>query len=560
VWLCIFPGIVLLLWSAQDVRSIPPDYKSAPVFFEQFPDATIGNADNATLLHEGKVHLYPLGTMDIVGFDWQRHKRGDLSFWVRMERSDYLLPMLASWDERDREFLEGWVTGWLDTHEPDLQMWEGRATPNIGCDDAMAVGKRVMVFTWYLRLLVKSDPGARKLIKRLEDQIGRDQEFLKDPEEFNSNSNHGMWEAMGLFESTRVRPDAEVTRIALERLELMMTHSVSDQGLHLEHSPSYHFYFAQWFRDFVAYLAPMDLDWPPLDELAASVRRMIRGSYYLIDHQGMMPQVGDTDNMPVDKDFITGEPMHPLVFDVSAGYAVFKDPVGAPHRRYLVFCIQNKIEPPEMRAHYHNDVTSVYYSDDGEVILGDAGRYSYDPTDRRVYVRSNSAHNRLVRSHQLSLKIYTPALADDVWEDRDGEAVVFGAHLESMGLRRQVTIPSDPQIMVDDRIDVTGTYVLLWHLGPTVGSIDVLEYTNEGAHVVAVWRLQTYGGKEYELHIEMTGEGEGATGDVDIVEGQKNPMLGWHSPAYRVINPVKTIRVDIDVRQETRVVTRLIKK
>ena len=82
----------------------------------------------------------------------------------------------------------------------------------------------------------------------------------------------------------------------------------------------------------------------------------------------------------------------------------------------------------------------------------------------------------------------------------------------------------------------------------------------EGANVVVAWRLLTYGGKEYTPRIEVESGGEGASAKVGVVEGKETPMLGWHSPSYREIFPVKTIRLGLDVRQETRVVTRLVKK
>jgi len=509
----------------------------APVFYEVSAER-FGDRENLTLLFEGRVRVAPLGTFDVADFNWLEHERTDQSFWIRMERSDYLIPLLERWSEEDQEFLEQWVSRWLDVHE---DTW----TPNSGAGDDMGIGKRGMILAWYLRRLRQSETENVLLLERLTRTIKEHQVHLTDDSNFTTESNHGVWEAMGLFETTRVLEDPEVTQVSLERLHRIAKLSISDVGFHREHSPSYHFYVLGWLDAIVPYLQSLELDWQELDALAELHGRMRAMTYYLCDHGLNLPQIGDTDATRLD-----AEPggqnmsdMAPAVFDKEAGYAIFKDPAGAAAKRYIVFNCQNKQAKPTMKYHFHNDVLAVYYADDGEVILGDTGRYSYTSTPIRRYVVSAAAHNRIISKSNKGTNLN---FADDAREVQLDAGVFFEASLWGGTITRSVEIPYERGgFTVSDSVVARDFYTALWHIGHDVDRTEALPPRMEGDAEVHSWRLTTKSGREFDLKISISSDATSADPAVDMVTGLKEPYRGWYSSGYREWKPATLLSITL---------------
>jgi hypothetical protein len=528
-----------------------PDYRTAPVFFEMFHEH-YSDDSNLVLLHEGKVRLAPLGIESIEGFDWRTHSREDRSWWVRVESLLYLLPLIASEDDRDRAFVKDWVVRWLDAHEPD-------PFPNKGCRDAMAAGQRIMVLMWFSKELLESEEPDTSLAKRIESSIRWHREYLY--ENHHAVSNHAMWEAMGLFETTRVNADSTLAAVALKRLVEIVRLSTTGQGFHTEHSPAYHFYFLKWLSDFVSYFSGLpDLSWPDADVLVERERLMHKKAYFLCDRRGRIPQIGDTDSMRIQSVYgrRPRRSRQTAVFDPEAGYALYKDPVRSRTRRYVVFRIPE--EPPVLRFHIHADCISVYYSWDGEVILADAGRYSYDRSPTRRYYTSFSAHNTVMPSRLVPVRSHR-VYANETWWDHERSRCVFGASLKDGTVTRAVEIPADePEIRVFDTVLGHEPFTVLWHLGNDIVYVGGIERDDEAAD--PGWRrfvceLTTAKNRSFLMTIDLLcGEDED---DVmaHAIEGWDQPMLGWYSSGYKRSVPSRVIRVDLNVRSFANVKTRI---
>ncbi|MEJ2720762.1 MAG: heparinase II/III family protein [bacterium] len=362
------------------------------MFFELFANAYADSA-NLALLPEGKVRLIPLGVEDVGNFDWRHHARADLSWWMRIEDLQYLLPAINSVDVKDKRLAREWVAGWCEAHERDPR-------PNPGAWQPMTAGIRALVLVRFLKELHDSGESDTGLDTRIRESILEHQRFLEKRENFEGRSNHGMWEALGLFETVRVTGGAETAAFALRRLTDVVNLSVSGMGIHKEHAAAYHFYFSRWLSDFVRYLETLDVDVGALSGVAA---RMRGAAYYLIDHGGNVPQIGDTDAMRIDPDSL-GTPegaRDRVLFDESGGIAVFKDPPGRDSSRYIAFNIRQLRNLRLSLAHTHRDILAVYFSCDGEVILGDGGRYGYTDSVPRRYFVSSAAHNTIIPMDNL---------------------------------------------------------------------------------------------------------------------------------------------------------------
>lgn len=518
----------------------PPSILEAPVFYELAAER-FGDRENLTLLSEDKVRLAPLGTFDVKNFDWKTHNRTDQSFWIRMERNDYLLPLLDRWSGKDQEFLERWITVWLDVHEKE---W----LPNKGAHDDMGIGKRGMVLAWYIRRLRQSETDNVELLERLTRSIQEHQTHLEKKNNFTMESNHGMWEALGLFETTRVIENPEVTALSLKRLVRVARLSVSDQGFHREHSPSYHFYFLGWLDEIVPYLESLNLQWAALDSLATLHSRMRAMTYYLYDHGLNVPQIGDTDatTLEAEPSGLDASEMARSVLDRKAGYAIFKDPESAVARRYVVFNCQNKQELPAMRHHSHDDVLAVYYADDGEVIFGDTGRYSYTKSPIRTYVRSAAAHNTIIRRKTRGGQASELQFADEVREVPGEGRAFFEATLWGGLITRSVEIPFEGRgLTVRDRIVANDIYSALWHIGHDVERIEDLPPRVDGDADVYGWRLTTRKGRTFDLVVTIESDSTSGDPTVEVVRGLENPYRGWYSSGYEVWEPATLLSVTV---------------
>lgn len=542
---------------ATTLNGSVPAYTEAPVFYDLAWEY-YSDPENLRLVHEGEVKV---GTwvVAIDDFSWSGGTR-DPSYWIMMETFKYLLPLIDSDRPADEEFVRTWIRGWLDTHEGTS------FTPNLGSVDAMSVGKRAMTFIWYLRKLQERGNADRAWVERIKRSLLQHQEYLKD--HYGTRSNHGLWEAMGLFETTRVHADSSLSRLALDRLAEMVELSVSEQGLHMEHSPAYHFWVWNWLQQFTTYLGSLkEMEWSGFQALAEAEKKMREATYYLYDHKRNMPQIGDTDATKLLESEIPSEgegTRSPVMYDEQAGYAIFKDHLD----RYLVFCIQNQAHPIWMPYHYHDDVLAVYYAYGGEIILGDQGRHSYwKGTPIRHYFLSNAAHNTIVptrllgkdavrlgtRKVAMAATIASIRQAHEVSWQRDSDGEVFRGSLMGDKVTRVVELPNGaPRIRVLDTITDNEEYTILWHLGPDVSEVSELPSTPDGVSRTYAWDLTTRSKRKLEMRVTIRSNG---TEKVGIVEGQRDPHLGWYSPARSVELPAKVIRIDLHVGNSASVET-----
>jgi hypothetical protein len=520
------------------VKGSVPAYTESPVFYTQF-QGYYGDESNLDAVHEGKLNIGVMGTVPIDSFIWSGGGH-DASYWAALEMFRYLDPLVASGRPADQDFVREWIRGWLDAHAPES------TSPNLAADDQMSVGTRAMVFIWYLRELHERGESDGEWAALVKQRLLRDQADLKDS--YDTLSNHGFWGAMGLFETTRVHPDSSLARLALDRLLEMVDLSVSERGLHMEHSPAYHFDVWNWLRQFTTYLGSLNgIEWSGYPALVDAERRMRDAMYYFYDHERNVPQIGDTDARTFEKKELPSDMTgrrDDVMYDEQAGYAIYKDRLG----RYLVFCIQNQAYEISMPYHYHDDVLAVYYSHGGEIILGDPGRHSYGRgTPIRKHLISNAAHNTVVSTLSLGRRGEVERAQKVSWE-REEDRDLFLGKLADGRITREVEIPRrSTWVGVTDTIVGRGRYTILWHMGPDV--VDVLPSPSPSDTLSATyaWRLTTRSRRKLELKVAIYS---------DASEPPQIQLVpGWYSPAQHVQLPATVMRIDLVVREWAHVTT-----
>jgi hypothetical protein len=338
---------------------------------------------------------------------------------------------------------------------------------------------------------------------------------------------------------------------ALRRLADVVDVSVSGEGIHKEHAVAYHFYFSRWMSEFARYFELLGMEsWSDVEMLVEISGKMRDASYYLLDHDGNLPQIGDTDARRIEPDSLElpGCERDPVLFDEAGGIAVFKDPADAKLGRYLLFVTRQLRNLTLSLAHTHRDVLAVYFSCDGEVILGDGGRFEYRDSEARRFFRSSAAHNTIIPAEHLdsTARVSGPigGAAPTYWVDAG--SVVFEGSLNNKFAIRRVTVPADqPGFVVEDWVSPDFEVVVLWNAGRDVIDVSPRDAIERDGHTVHAFGLTTRNNQRFVLELTVPGLADGDECRVEVVRGREDPLLGWYSPGYRRMKPVSVIKLTL---------------
>lgn len=207
-------------------------------------------------------------------------------------------------------------------------------------------------------------------------------------------TNHTVWDLHGLAALLRVAlADGEPRKIAWlstvgGRLDLLVDLQFDEHGVHRENSPQYHAVVRNMFD------VLLDTHW--YDEIstrlipALGAARRLQPLFRLPD--GRQIAIGDSDGMPPT----LLDPPEPKRSDV---------PLDILNHSCYGFVRQVRSQDPadwsqlaikagfDLPGHKHEDVLSYLWSESGCDIVIDPGKYAYDDTPMRRYMRSNRAHN-----------------------------------------------------------------------------------------------------------------------------------------------------------------------
>ncbi|MBN1607199.1 MAG: alginate lyase family protein [Polyangiaceae bacterium] len=293
-------------------------------------------------------------------------------------------------------------------------------------------------------------------------------------------NNHGMFQDLALVYYCLGYPDdartAAVSQEALSRLRDYFQSSVSEDGVHKEHSPAYHSLIAGNIRSHLLMFQHLD---PELEaELRQLLEKMSPFAVNIVTPDRQLPPIGDTVAGPVTKSyyrlFCAGErSVQPSAVFLKGGYAILRaNPGAARNQLYAVICASD-----HGVYHKHQDDLSVLLHFN-RWILVEAGPYGYDYANPlSIHGYSSAAHNCIVHDGQPRLRSNTPYVPGRVYlsdfSDDGASAMVEGVSLKTAGSihRRRVTLHRDSRrLEIEDCVENTTarTHLALWHLGPTV--------------------------------------------------------------------------------------------
>lgn len=545
-------------WDAsRDVASPASDLLDAPVYYERTLERYVQEGD-LELLRAGRVRVQHYAPVDVSEFAWSRTDT-EYTWWMQMQEMRFLLPLIASQRAADHELAKEWLRRWFTTHvmgDVRKDRW----------GEPMTFAYRAMVFVYYLKTeRLRPHPDA-EAVGMLTTCILSHQQYLIPDIHFDDDSNHGLIDALGLLETTRVFPDPEARELALRRIGDMVARSISQGGVHMEHAAAYHFAFLRWVDEIFEYARELpSIDRNFVASMASASARMHNAAYFLQDHRGHIPQIGDTDSVSVD--YYLPEYRHqrptgdtPYLYDLEAGYAIFKGVRRDP--RYVVF--RQPSERFVMSAHAHADALALFLASDGEVLLGDAGRYSYTPGPARDYFKSPAAHNTVQPSPSRTA-IFVLPLVSAPRDVSAGSDILWTADLNvgAVQASRVVCIPPGGRdVVVNDAFFAAGAApdsgatrmaTVVWNLGKDVTKAVAIAGT-EGS--TWAWMLETRRGQRARLELTVRGEPFPAA-HAQMVRGQNEPLSGWYSPKQGVKRPVPFITVTLDAANGAYLETRV---
>ena len=459
-------------------------------------------------------------------FDWSQDPFSDLNWCYQLNAWRPLDPAMALHHfTGDRDAFQSLVDAMLDwaRHEreapADNRLWGD-----------MEAGIRAAKLAFVL-----SQPAFESLAEAERSELVRlaraHMKRLRDPG-FIARSNHALAQIHGLTALIRVRPDlpesrggdAYVARILARTLKRQL----GEEGVHLEHSPSYHLFALTAFRRILA------SGWHDATTLPDMVRRAEAALPWLIHPDGRMSAIGDS--APASKARAAAPPPpegrpHISKLFPEAGYAVVRsDWDVAPDRAsmLLVTAAFHSI------SHKHADDLSFELFEAGCRLIVDTGKCTYNKGDLKEFSRSARAHNviELVEGQPLNgLMERRPSggglsrLVEHDWGFLIEGELALPDH-DVRHRRRFLYRPGDWLVLLDEVDAGTARDLAAWlHLDPALEASP--DPSGRG------WRYPD-GAVDYVCDQPFT---------LDRVRGREDPRQGWMATGYHQLEPNDALAV-----------------
>lgn len=334
----------------------------------------------------------------------------------------------------------------------------------------------------------------------------------------------------------------EFFQLAYSRVFEQYRYSFSNEGIHKEQSPCYHYIITSKLNSIIAFAREFNIPVP--DEISAICEKANDYNRY-IALNGINLAIGDCFRYPVT---ISDS----LYNDISAQKSFTLVPNQKMIEKQSECKLSSKVFPLTGWAyifdtinklsivaqsdffgliHYHQDETSFIITADNHELILDPGLYSYLESPVNEYYRSVRAHNLLmIDSSEFELDLNNTGLAGITRFYKDSSNFntsntiieMTHPHYCKIGseLFRQFIFPGGHEMIIKDIVNSAEphTYNQLFHLGQNA----VVTRSDSGFFV-------TWPDHPYTLKIKSNEE------NYRIISGQKNPLQGWYFPKFREI-------------------------
>lgn len=372
-------------------------------------------------------------------------------------------------------------------------------------------------------------------------------------------TNHGLYQDISnLFYLQVIKNkynSEEDIKNAVNNIEKYFEYCVSEQGVHLEHSPDYHVYMIEGLNDLINIFKKLNLD---VTKLQTKLEKMEEFLIYVTMPNNQLPEIGDTGKRTIElTDYVSEDVLKnksQLPTDTvykDEGYAIFrKDWISDT---YILF-----YNAYNSYYHKHSDENGLWIYRDGDIIR-EAGKngYNYDEPYTK-YAYSSWGHNTLIVNGKglveeknipndynydgTYIEDYNITDSNNVW------VTGVNTRYDNVTHKRKVNYNKTEDIVyVTDNINSTeeNEYTILWNLAPDItaksNGTEVELYRNE--ELIMVIEFET--DKEYSIA---------------LIEGQTEPrIIGWCTQSGE-ITKTTTIKVDFDRYNDIYMTTKFVFK
>lgn len=360
-------------------------------------------------------------------------------------------------------------------------------------------------------------------------------------------SNHGIMQDQSLLQLSLLFsdfPDSEEWyQIGLNRLEESMLRDVTSEGVHTEHSPTYHIFVQNLFKQANSILKANDKNIP---EVMNTVKAMDEYLKYIKTPSGYTPQIGDT--VLFKNNHFGGYTKLPEKVYPESGVGFLNNAFVKKDDEpdiYLMF-----INAYNSSVHKHKDELSFVLSIDNSDYFVDGGYYNYNKGRERSYFVSPTSHNTLTLNDTAWLfnkeKIGTPNI--DSFYLSDKYSYIRGSHTlyDDSTIIRTIIYLKPGIFIIHDIIDTDNEEYTnmqqLFNIGKDIeitGNIETL-FTLKSKIDDSVVYLETH--SESILNINK-------------YYGSEEPFIGWQSYETDQIHPINTLILSHNIEDNKEIFT-----
>lgn len=351
--------------------------------------------------------------------DWAQRNNTDRNFRMQIQGWTMLHPVMTAFDtladkEPATEYFLDILRDWWSNFAGSPEDVVTSRTPADYTWYDMSTGYRSLALAFFAsRISAYELPVSLNDLEILRQAVNKHRRHLRRDEVIYPN-NHGIFQVHGLRALADVSDDDESkadSEHAVAWMERLLGSQFNNRGFHLEHSPQYHKYALDKFAAVEAsgwYKRSKDF--------TVRLERARNALPWLLDSQKRPPAVGDSLPSPLN-DVALPEPIEggPVIASdfASSGYAVVRSNWGTPTQDETFFFVTGCYHS---KAHKHRDCLSFEWSEGGDKIIADSGKYGYWADATRRYMLSSRAHNSLEIGDFDILKMapYGSALRDPV--------------------------------------------------------------------------------------------------------------------------------------------------
>lgn len=383
---------------------------------------------------------------------------------------------------------------------------------------------------------------------------------LLEEKHFNGKgTNHGLYQDISnLFYlqiiKSKYNSDEDIKNV-VNNIEKYFESCISENGVHLEHSPEYHIYMLEGLNDLINIFNKLKLD---ATKLQTKLEKMEEFLIYITMPNNQLPEIGDTVKRTVElTDYVRENLLKnksSLPTDVvykDEGYAIFRK--DWEDDTYILF-----YNAYNSYYHKHSDENSLWIYRNGDIIreTGKNG-YNYDEPYTK-YAYSSWGHNTLIVNKKGLVEEknipndynYAGTYIEDYNIEDSSNVWVTGVNTryDNVTHKRKVNYNKTEDIIyVLD--DITSTeeneYTLLWNLAPDITAKRVGDSIN------------LYRDEELIMTIEFETE---ANYSINLIRGQtEDKILGWVTQLGN-IKETTVIRIDFDSQDTISMTTKFIFK